>query len=123
MASMIYKTPKGRITRKVFLYFGAIPFFGVMLISIFLAAAVGLSDKEISRMLVFMVLVFIYPWAMVCIKRFHDVGFPGWAFAAMLVPYLNTITLIFLACYPGEKGDNKYGPDPKRPRVGKPEEA
>jgi len=42
----------------------------------------------------------------VAVRRMHDVGVSGW-FA--LVPFYNLI----LACTEGEKGDNKYGANPK----------
>lgn len=42
----------------------------------------------------------------VAIRRMHDIGRSGWF---CLIPIYN----IVLAATEGEKGDNKYGPDPK----------
>jgi uncharacterized membrane protein YhaH (DUF805 family) len=43
----------------------------------------------------------------VATRRMHDVGKSGWF---LLIPIYNLI----LACSPGTKGDNKFGPDPKQ---------
>jgi uncharacterized membrane protein YhaH (DUF805 family) len=51
-------------------------------------------------------LVIIIPSIAVGVRRMHDVGKSGWF---ILIPIYNLI----LACTEGEKGDNKYGPDPK----------
>ena len=48
----------------------------------------------------------IIPSIAVGVRRMHDVGKSGWF---VLIPIYNLI----LAVTEGDKGDNKYGPDPK----------
>ena len=51
-------------------------------------------------------LAVLIPSIAVGVRRMHDVGKSGWF---LLIPIYNFI----LAVSEGEKGDNKYGPDPK----------
>lgn len=51
-------------------------------------------------------LAVLVPGIAVSIRRMHDVGKCGWF---CLIPIYN----IILACTEGDKGPNKYGPDPK----------
>jgi uncharacterized membrane protein YhaH (DUF805 family) len=51
-------------------------------------------------------LAVLIPSIAVGVRRMHDVGKSGWF---LLIPIYNLI----LALSEGEKGDNKYGPDPK----------
>lgn len=51
-------------------------------------------------------LIILIPTIAVSIRRMHDVGKSGWF---MLIPIYNLI----LSIRPGNKGPNKYGPDPK----------
>lgn len=52
-------------------------------------------------------LVILLPSVAVSVRRMHDVGKPGWY---VLVPVYNFI----LACTEGTRGENEYGPDPKK---------
>jgi uncharacterized membrane protein YhaH (DUF805 family) len=51
-------------------------------------------------------LVVLVPSIAVGVRRMHDVGKSGWF---LLIPIYNLV----LAVTEGEKGENKYGPDPK----------
>jgi uncharacterized membrane protein YhaH (DUF805 family) len=55
-------------------------------------------------------LVLLIPSLAVAVRRMHDVGKSGWF---ILIPIYNLI----LAVTEGEKGSNKYGPDPKNPEM------
>jgi len=48
----------------------------------------------------------ILPAIAVSVRRMHDTGHSGWY---MLIPLYNLI----LACTEGDRGSNRYGPDPK----------
>lgn len=48
----------------------------------------------------------------VTVKRFHDLGKPGWYFWLMLVPFLNIYWGVLLLARKGISGPNTYGPDP-----------
>lgn len=116
MSQNFYTTYDGRTSRKVFWYFGALPFFGIVWIGGFIAGLITGSEEAFIGVLTVLVFLLIYPWAMVCIKRFHDIGLPGWCFGFLLVPYVSFLAFLVLGFYPGGKGENKYGPDPKRQR-------
>jgi hypothetical protein len=45
-------------------------------------------------------------------RRFHDIGITGWAAIALVIPFLNMLTMIALALVPGSPNDNRYGPAP-----------
>lgn len=49
------------------------------------------------------------------IKRLHDIGM-DWKYALYLLipPPINFIGFIWLASKPGQDGENKYGPDPRK---------
>ena len=51
-------------------------------------------------------LAVLIPYIAVAVRRMHDVGKSGWFW---LIPIYNLI----LAVREGNKGDNRYGPDPK----------
>jgi uncharacterized membrane protein YhaH (DUF805 family) len=51
-------------------------------------------------------LAIILPTVAVSVRRMHDTGHSGWY---MLIPLYNLI----LACTEGDRGSNRYGPDPK----------
>ena len=46
------------------------------------------------------------------VKRWHDLGFSGWMQLLAIVPLVGFIVQIVLLVWPGEKGENKYGPQP-----------
>ncbi len=60
-------------------------------------------------------LFFFFPFIIiVTIKRFHDIGYSGWATLLMFVPILNIGGGFLLLFKDGTIGTNKYGNDPKR---------
>jgi len=93
---------KGRARRSEYWYFvlfNAIFSFGLM----FIDRGIGLSFLNTIYSLAVLV-----PSIAVAVRRMHDVNKSGWY---LLIPIYNLI----LACTNGTPGDNKYGPDPKRP--------
>ena len=56
--------------------------------------------------------VFI-PGLAVAVRRLHDIGKSGWMFLIVLIPLIGAIWLIVLFCQDSERGDNKWGPNPK----------
>ena len=57
-------------------------------------------------------LVFI-PGLAVGVRRLHDIGKSGWMFLIALIPLIGAIWLLVLFCQEGDRGDNKWGPNPK----------
>jgi len=90
----------GRARRKEYWYF----FLFNMILS-FLVAFLS-TAMEIPILYFGYVLIALLPGIAVGIRRMHDVGKSGWF---LLVPIYNFV----LACTDGDKGDNKYGMDPK----------
>lgn len=59
-------------------------------------------------------------WVALTVRRLHDMNATGWlviiAILVALVPYLGYLLVILvLGLWPGTKGANGYGPDPRRP--------
>jgi uncharacterized membrane protein YhaH (DUF805 family) len=59
------------------------------------------------------ILVTFIPLLAVAVRRLHDVGKSGWFYLISVIPLIGGIWLLVLFCTEGDKGDNKYGPDPK----------
>ena len=109
---------KGRVSRSEY-------FFKSIAISLFMvifSAGPGEGQEGFFILVgipVFLVLVFYY-WAII-VRRFHDLGYPGWLLLPLLlivalVPEFRTILTLFsgfiLLFIKGTDGPNKYGPDP-----------
>jgi uncharacterized membrane protein YhaH (DUF805 family) len=43
------------------------------------------------------------------LSRLHDIGWPGWGLLLMFLPWVNVLTVFFLAIAPGQKSANPYG--------------
>lgn len=54
--------------------------------------------------------------AFLVIRRFHDLGWSGWFYLLLWIPFVNFVFLLFLLFAKGEASENKYGltPDPKK---------
>ena len=53
------------------------------------------------------------PSLAVLVRRLHDVNKSGWWYFIILIPLVGAIWMLVLLCTEGDKGDNKYGPNPK----------
>ena len=58
-------------------------------------------------------LALFIPSLAVVVRRLHDVGKSGWMYLLIFIPLIGFIWLFVLAVTNGDKGDNKYGKDPK----------
>lgn len=65
-------------------------------------------------------LAIIIPSIALFVRRLHDINLTGWIYLGLLIAgfipvinFLASIAQIVIACIPGTKGENKYGPDPK----------
>ncbi len=59
------------------------------------------------------VLAVFIPGIAVAIRRLHDIGKSGWMLLVALIPIVGAIWLLVLMVREGDRGENKYGPDPK----------
>ena len=59
------------------------------------------------------VILLLWPWLAISIKRWHDRGKSGWWMLIALVPLIGGLWfLIECGFLPGDDGPNEYGPDP-----------
>ncbi|MYS24240.1 Uncharacterized membrane protein YhaH, DUF805 family [Streptomyces sp. DvalAA-14] len=58
-------------------------------------------------------LAVLLPSLGVLVRRLHDTGKSGWFVLLVFVPLADIALLVFL-CLDGERGQNKYGSDPKQ---------
>jgi uncharacterized membrane protein YhaH (DUF805 family) len=60
-------------------------------------------------------LAVLIPNIAVTTRRLHDVDRSGWFQLLWFVPILGWFTLLVMFCLDGNRGFNRYGPDPKNP--------
>ncbi len=58
-------------------------------------------------------LALFLPGLAVSVRRLHDTGRSGLWVLISFIPIIGAIILIIFMCMEGERGYNKYGPDPK----------
>lgn len=46
------------------------------------------------------------------IRRLHDLGRTGWLWLLILIPLVNFALLVYVFCFKGTTGPNRFGPDP-----------
>ena len=104
----------GRARRKeywMFVLFNVI--FAV--VAMILDNVLGLASKELGYGPIYGIyaLVMILPSLAVAARRLHDIGKSGWWLLIALIPIVGAIMLIIWDVREGERGDNRFGPDPK----------
>ena len=74
-----------------------------------------LSTFAATFLVVFGLATFI-PDISIAFRRFHDMGKPGWLHIIFMIggAFVNVLTVVELIwfAFPGERGSNRYGPDP-----------
>jgi uncharacterized membrane protein YhaH (DUF805 family) len=78
------------------------------------AQAKGSGNGVVAIVVILYVLATIIPSLAVAVRRLHDTNQSGWMMLIGLIPVLGGIWLLMSMVEEGDKGDNKYGPDPKR---------
>jgi uncharacterized membrane protein YhaH (DUF805 family) len=58
-------------------------------------------------------LLHFLPSLSVVVRRLHDLGKSGWFYLIIFIPIVGVIWMLVLLVSDGNKGDNKYGADPK----------
>ena len=96
-------TTQGRLNRLPYLKY----FFGLLFASAFLNFMVSfvvvfLTGNPESTLLYILSLI----------VTVHDLNRSGWFFLLALIPILNLFLEIYLFCFRGTRGVNKYGADP-----------
>ena len=104
----------GRARRKeywLFVLFNII--FAV--VAMILDNMLGLASKEYGYGPIYglYALAVFLPGLAVSVRRLHDIGKSGWWLLIALIPIVGAIMLIIWDVREGERGDNRFGPDPK----------
>ena len=118
-----YANFKGRARRKEYWMYTLI--FTVLLIALMtiMFSVLSFSDEsEIETgpgvyLTVILVIVFLFahfiPTIALTVRRLHDTGKSGWWYLIVLVPYLGNFVIFIFTLIDGDRGDNKYGSNPK----------
>ena len=104
----------GRARRKeywMFVLFNII--FAV--VAMILDNMLGLASKEYGYGPIYglYALAVFLPGLAVSVRRLHDIGKSGWWLLIALIPLIGAIVLIIWDVREGDRGDNRFGPDPK----------
>ncbi|MFJ8527434.1 DUF805 domain-containing protein [Bacillus sp. NPDC094106] len=83
-----------------------------LIITIGLEILVTVSDKFLIPFALY-ALAIILPSLAVGARRLHDTGKSGWWQLLSIIPVIGGIVLIIFFCQDSQKGDNKYGTNPK----------
>lgn len=65
-----------------------------------------------SIMMLFWLVSWI-PGIAVTVRRFHDQGLSGWMYLLYFIPYLGWLIVMVFMCIEGNRGENRFGYDPK----------
>ena len=125
---------QGRSTRAEYwwVYLFNMIVFAVWAVLFFGLGGINMRTEEVSPLgFILIALIAIYALAIIIpgialfVRRLHDINQTGWIYLGLVVanfvPVLNFIAgiaMIVIACIPGTKGPNKYGPDPFNPTAG-----
>ena len=117
----LYASFKGRSRRTEFLLF-FISWYGAIFIAAFVGGIVeafgfegGASDGPgIPGWGAILALIAgVVPAFAVTIRRLHDQDKPGWFLLITLIPVIGGLFWFLIAFWPGTKGENDYGWDPR----------
>ena len=113
-----YANFNGRARRKEYWMF-TLFFMLFLLASIFVfGALIGILGDNTGTILGGIILVALYfghlvPALAVTVRRLHDTGKSGWMYLLVIIPYIGSLIIFIFTVIKGDRGDNKYGPDPK----------
>ncbi len=107
---------RGRSSRTEYWNFALFTAIVVLLIPAFAEVISGDDESPLSLFaslfaLLYALVTFI-PNIALSVRRLHDIGRSGWWWFIGLIPILNLLLVIW-AIFPGEEGDNRYGPPPR----------
>ena len=111
-----YITIKGRAPRSEYWWFQAmfVPFF---LFVVIMSEAENLESS--SELIIWfyllcfvIVIISLIPVITVTIRRFHDTNKSGWYFLLGFIPLVGSLIVTVMMIPEGNKGKNKYGPNP-----------
>jgi uncharacterized membrane protein YhaH (DUF805 family) len=117
-----YADFSGRARRREYWMFALFTMISVIPYSILMALLIQIAramsvplDMETAPLITalpFYALLML-PGLAVAIRRLHDTGKSGWMLLVALIPIVGGIWLLILMCTEGQRGDNRFGADPK----------
>ena len=113
-----YANFNGRARRKEYWMFTLFFMLFLLVPSFVFGLLIGMFPSEtvlISGGIILAALYFIHlvPALAVTVRRLHDTGKSGWLYLLALIPYIGSLIIFIFTVIKGDRGDNKYGPDPK----------
>ena len=113
-----YANFNGRARRKEYWMFTLFFMLFLLVPSFVFGLLIGMFPNEtvlISGGIILAALYFIHlvPALAVTVRRLHDTGKSGWLYLLALIPYIGSLIIFIFTVIKGDRGDNKYGPDPK----------
>lgn len=99
---------EGRMGRLAYLFAGLL---ATALLAVGLAAAIKSHNAVLGVGVTVAVLVVSLR---IVALRFHDIGSSGWWALVVAIPYVGPVASLILLLFPGDSGDNIYGPPPRR---------
>ncbi len=108
-----YVNFNGRARRKAYWSFT----LGNVIITIILGIILGIlfsADSSISAGISGLwSLAQILPGIGIGVRRFHDLGKPGWWLLLVIIPVIGWLALLYFFVQNSQPGSNEYGPNPK----------
>ncbi len=102
----------GRARREEYWYYSLAVFVVSAILSVLSeAGTVGVIFSIVSFLFS---LCIIIPGIAVSVRRLHDTGRSGWWLLLCLIPLIGQIVLLVFMVTEGQKGENKWGDDPKK---------
>ena len=102
----------GRARREEYWYYSLAVFVISAILSVLSKAGiVGVIFSIVSFLFSLCILI---PGIAVSVRRLHDTGRSGWWLLLCLIPLIGHIVLLVFMVTEGQKGENKWGDDPKK---------
>lgn len=119
----LYADFRGRSRRTEFILF-FVCWYAAMFLAAFVAVMaesliVGATTSEYGVafwMVILVMIAGIVPTLALIVRRLHDQDKPGWFLLITLIPFIGALFWLLIAFWPGTKGENDYGWDPRQDR-------
>ena len=108
-----YAVFSGRARRKEYWMFNLFNVLFTMLAVIFLVVGITIENLGMGLFYILYNLAVMVPGLAVLVRRLHDVNKSGWMLLVALIPIIGAIWLLILLLKDSDKGENKYGANPK----------
>jgi uncharacterized membrane protein YhaH (DUF805 family) len=105
-----YGTGKGRSRRKEFWTFTLV---NVAIYGVLFALGKMLEQDWLFTAMFIVGLLLLVPSIAVIVRRLHDTGRSGVWYLISFIPGIGPFILLAFCLQAGQRGDNKYGPDPR----------